>query len=573
MKLRLKPHSKNRFPIGGLLIKSTSPRHWILEIQRIGLPFSGLEIYPIPGLTANSVWGCFVVSGSKNEALIKAQAEQNELVQQVTSNLFIAEKSILYPNLTLAEIQKLFPKNLYVLHPEFGFAELSEPIDYQSFMSVSEAEECVITSPETSFFTPKKIKSFQVITESPEEVLKDLENKVFPKEEGMNDEPLNLLEKGKLQAYQALFSDKPGGGLGGGLSGMLGGLGGAIGSAFPGMGKLGEQMMRDFEELKRRNQEQLDKLMEMLKNDPNEALKYAIPLDSEGTSRGGVGGEMGWLQRWGDFSLFGDNGRSGGSGGGIDLGDRYFELLAQYRATAQQLEAEGEHQKAAFIYMKLLKDFHSAATALENGKHYKEAAVVYLKKVKNKVKAAECYEKGNMILEAIELYKELQNFEKVGDLYVGLNKRKEANSYYQMVANKYITSNQYLKASLIYREKMHDKMKGQDLLLRGWVEYKDAYNCLNNYFVNIEDSKDFKKELDAVFENHVNQKNRELFLRVLTFEYDRRKELSEPIREMAYEAISAQIPSDERIVSFLKNFNRKDKELVKDTIRFKVNRK
>jgi hypothetical protein len=68
-----------------------------------------------------------------------------------------------------------------------------------------------------------------------------------------------------------------------------------------------------------------------------------------------------------------------------------------------------------------LKNAHSAGNALETGEHYQEAASVYLKYANNKNKAAECFEKGSMTMDAIGLYKELNQDEKVGDLYITIH--------------------------------------------------------------------------------------------------------------------------------------------------------
>ena len=130
--------------------------------------------------------------------------------------------------------------------------------------------------------------------------------------------------------------------------------------------------------------------MDLMKNNPEEALKYAIPLDNDNTSRGGDIGEMGWGRRWGNFSLFGNSGIGSGSGGGsLDVGDHFQQLERQYYDTARQLIGEKKYKKAAFIYMKLLRNYHLAASTMEQGKHYEEAATIYLKYNNNKEKAAE----------------------------------------------------------------------------------------------------------------------------------------------------------------------------------------
>jgi Tfp pilus assembly protein PilF len=82
------------------------------------------------------------------------------------------------------------------------------------------------------------------------------------------------------------------------------------------------------------------------------------------------------------------------------------------------------------------------------------------------------------------LYKELNEDEKVGDLYVILNDKVKANKYFEKVIENYKTNFQYVKASLVYKNKIGDCSQAQDLLMEGWRANKDAGKCLNNYFAN-----------------------------------------------------------------------------------------
>jgi hypothetical protein len=64
-------------------------------------------------------------------------------------------------------------------------------------------------------------------------------------------------------------------------------------------------LQQDSEELERRNQKHLDRLMELFKNNTSEALKYVIHFDNEMVSRGNVWGQLTLSKRWMEFSLFG----------------------------------------------------------------------------------------------------------------------------------------------------------------------------------------------------------------------------------------------------------------------------
>ena len=120
---------------------------------------------------------------------------------------------------------------------------------------------------------------------------------------------------------------------------------------------------------------------------------------------------------------------------------------------------------------------------------------------------------------------------------------------------------------------MKDEAAGQATLLEGWRSGKDSFNCLNNYFAGIRDTKQLGHEITTVYKTVVTTVNREIFLKALRYEYHKNNELAEDIKDIAYEIIATGIATNPSIVSELKEFNISDKELLKDTIRFKANRK
>ncbi len=571
MQFQIKPSSNNSYPLKALLLKGDSPVLWLKEIQRMELSLNEVELYPVPGNEANTVWACLVLTPKIDLALIG----MHEQCQQVSGKLYIPEKTTLEPPLMSGEAEKLFSGAVHLFHPEIGLAELPEQLTLRELIELPACQQRLVTRPAPGVYIPRQVRSFQIKPVAAEEVLKNLEEKIFPKREAMPDKPLNISEKGKLALYRSLFkrAKKPGSFTEGSTqkTELMGKLESIFNKLFKGSNKWMEKMQGDYEDLERRNQDQLNKLLELLKNNPREALKYAIPLDEGGGARGGVGGVLGWNMRWLDFSLFSSNAQGGS--GTVDLGERYFELQNQYNNTAIDLIKQGEYQQAAFIYMKLLKNSYKAAEIMEAGKYYQEAAIIYLKHAHNKSKAAECYEKGNMLNEAIELYKELNENEKAGDLYLLMHKNKEANFYFGKSIAVLKDNNKYVKASQVYQYKMGDEQSAQALLVEGWRDNKEAVSCLNTYLENIPDLKQLNHELTNIYHHEVNEQNREQFLQVLQHEFKKQHELAPGIREMAYEIIAAQLAANPSIVSELKSFNRNNKELYKDTFRFNLNRK
>ncbi len=575
MELSIKPSPVNRYPLQGILIRDASAEAWLRAIKAMHLAWADIRIFPVPGITANSIGGCLVLCHGKIDQRLVGK---HELCQLVTSKLLIPERSMLQPALSIHEIETLFPQGLHVFHPEFGLAELSEELDLKALLAEPELRSYHVTRPEKPVFIPGQVKSFQVKPLPPEDVLKQMEENLFPQSEELPKEELTPMERARLSFYEFLYGkDKDGKPVnateGEGHSRLGETLGRMLDSIIPQNSRLSERMQNDFEELKRRNQEEVEKLMELFRNNPEEALKYAVPLDDNHSVRGGERMAFNLSKRWSDFSLANMQVGSGSGSGSIDLSEHYQRLQQQYNETAEDLIKKKEYHKAAFVYMKLLKNTHKAAATLEEGKLYQEAATIWLKHANNKQKAAECYEKGRMIDDAIDLYKELKQDEKVGDLYVSINKRKEANIHYGLVADDYCAKDQYLKAAIIYREKMLNAPGSQNLLLEGWRKEKDAFNCLHNYLSNIDDVKELKREIQTIYTKEMTERNSPVFLQVIKHEYHKHKELEEPIREMAYEIVASQMAHHKSIVNELKEFNKSDTEIHKDLMRFTQRRK
>lgn len=264
----------------------------------------------------------------------------------------------------------------------------------------------------------------------------------------------------------------------------------------------------------------------------------------------------------------------GSSNSSVLLQESIFDKIQrQYRELAEKYEKEKNYKQASYIYLRLLKDHYSAAQVLERGQMYHEAAAVYLKYSKDKYKAAECYEKARAYKEAIKLYAELDEIEKVGDIFLLLNDRKEANKHYFKVIEDYKETSQYVKASLVYKDKINDTAEAQNLLLDGWKSDKDAYNCLNNYFGNIKNTDDLKQEIASIYQNETPDEKQESFLQLMKIEFKKDSGLEDLTKDIAYEIIASKIDLKPDISSELVYFNKANKSISKDIMKFKLHKK
>ncbi|ASK31948.1 hypothetical protein CEY12_18340 [Chryseobacterium sp. T16E-39] len=267
-----------------------------------------------------------------------------------------------------------------------------------------------------------------------------------------------------------------------------------------------------------------------------------------------------------------NSGRRGSSGGSFYLENSLFDRIrSKYEELAEKYIADGDYKKAAKVYMNLLQDNYRAAKTLENGGLYNEAAVIYLKRLNNKSDAAICYEKAKQYRKAIDLYKELEQKEKVGDLYKEMNDIKNAHIYYRMVADDFVENSQMVKASLVYRKKMEMPEEAQKVLLKGWQENKDTFNCLNNYFANIFDHKKLETEIQALY-NETPSDKKLIYLEAMKYEFKKNSSLQLVTRNIAYEIISEKVETHSEIVNELKYFNPDDPLILKDISRYKTGR-
>lgn len=535
------------------MIRGEQLSGWLRQMQAMGISLEEAVLYPVPGETANSVWGCLVALQG-GEAAWPKDPGSNVYCQCIEGRLFLPGNSRLYPQLSVSEFDRLFKDRLHFYHPETGWVQLPEPIQWKEVLVQPAAGLRRVTMPAESVFIPSRATAFYKQSLSPEEALKDLALE-FSRASAKN-RPLSLREKFRLWLLRLL-------------------LGRVRETSDKVRSKWMERLQADLDKLEERNNREVDKLLKLFKKDPIEALKYAIPIDNDGASRGGNAAAFVLSRLWANFSVLGnllegmDGGRGDASGPSARLGHNQVNLLNQeYRNTALMLMQNREYRQAAFVYLRLLKDYHAGADALEKGGYHSEAASIYIKYLDNKVRAAECYEKGQLYGEAIELYKELERDEKVGDLYLAIGKRKEARPWFEKVVAQHLDHQDYFRASLCCRNKLGEPEKAQALLLEGWCKDRDAINCLNAYFAEIQDDRVLERTIDMVYAEETNDKNGEKFLQVLKQQVDR-PGVEQMVRDIAYEIIADRIKADPFISGELQAFNKKDKRLIKDILLYR----
>ncbi|WP_166831241.1 tetratricopeptide repeat protein [Thalassoroseus pseudoceratinae] len=227
-----------------------------------------------------------------------------------------------------------------------------------------------------------------------------------------------------------------------------------------------------------KRQKELSRLMQMLQSDPDQGLRYALPIGGD-APRGVAPPSRRLGERNVDFRL------SGGGGPG-DVWDvsatMQQQLMARYRELADREIRQGRHRRAAYIYAELLGNWALAAATLRSGGYFREAAVVYEERLGNSVDAAACYEEGGHWNEAIAIYKRLGNMEAVGRIYRRLEQHDAADHAYIEAASFYHQNHDYLRSAKLFETELGDPDMALYVLQDGWLSSVQARECLKETF-------------------------------------------------------------------------------------------
>ena len=222
------------------------------------------------------------------------------------------------------------------------------------------------------------------------------------------------------------------------------------------------QMQQWSEALEARRNASVNRLLEMLATNPDDGLKYAIPMSDVDAMRGmGKAGSELVARDW----------RSADSGGGdawsvnADLRSR---LLIQYRQLALRELKNGRFERAAFIYAHLMGDYSSAANALEQGKLYRSAAVIYRDRLGHQRKAAELFRLAGDFDETLILYKTMGMHLEAGDLYRELDQNEKAVEAYRCHVENCFSRSRWCDAADTLVGKLDATEEALVMLQRNW---------------------------------------------------------------------------------------------------------
>ena len=551
MKLSLTATEHAAGKIAAAFIRGNSPGDWLREIDAWQVDARSLTCYVLPeSLQSISAAGLFVIF---LEGKIPAAALIRQPYQALANKLFIPLHASLQPQTQTDELKRLLLWEVSVFHPTIGLVgfEFSDCLELPALLRFPPRTEknwsCAIPGLPPS----PKLNRISIAESSPEELIDALNNEIERKPlDEIKDKDEKSTPGSRLKDSLARGALKGGvlitkmlKGSPSGNSGGAGGGGSAGSDGSPGwFDRLDNWMHSKLDDLEKKRENELKRLLRLFDENSDEALKYALPLSSPYFNRGTSSPSSRLGKRDINFNL----GLLGGRGAADywDVGNYYSDLRTKYLNAARRETDAGNFKRAAYIYAQLLGDFSSAANVLVQGKFYRDASAIYQKHLNNKAAAAGCLENGGLLLEAIDLYIELGKAEKAGDLYRKLGQEEQALKQYEQCVAQSLSANDYLEAARITEDKVKAPAQAKELLLQGWTHASQAGSCLLRYFEKTaEDGQSLSREIRSIYTLRTPRTKRTELLHVLSrlARPAQDPEVAQTSRDIAYEIIGAQL--------------------------------
>lgn len=569
MKLSLQLHSSPRGAIQAAFLRGSDPQHWLGTLQSWGIPLSDLEAYAVPQSKSDlQVAGLLLI---QRQGHFPAQLDLQEPYRCIGQALLIPQYADIQPQVAEEEWKTLLIYDWHFFHPGIGMVGFnhSDRVNLADLLTYPAPLEQDWSLAQPSPPSAPALRQISVVQPKVEDI--------FAQVQGVGDKDLKDLGKNKpspedgkdirstlLSSLEKLLNQRPNL-REGETQGWLGKM----------LDRLEMRISQILADLQKQRESEIDRLLKLYQDDPEEALRYSIPLDSPYEGRG-IAPPSGLLGRNNapDFNLGGLN--TGGPRDNWNLdAQRQIALRQQYLRLANQKIADGDYRKAAYIHAHLLGDFHTAANVLEQGKHFYEAAILYRDHLKDRQRAAQCFEKGGLYTEAIDLYLELGQKEKAGDLYVHIDQWAEAEKLYQSCVDEALKTSNYLEAARIFEHKLKDQNEAKASLLKGWHHKLNPTTCLNRYFDFFQQAShtEFDAEVQGIYQTQCKPSQRNAFMEVLKEigkNKQRRTELPYT-REIVYQIVSDELKHDNLShIGMLETFTPKDRLLSGDVSRYEV---
>lgn len=467
-------------------------REWLQELMAWDCPHRQVQVLPLPTSPSNRApCAALMVAPTSVAAGPKCVPYHCR-----ANRLYLPSEGSIWPPVTDAELHVLLQDRIYVWEPQSGLAafEPSPWLRPDQLLQPPDSEGGAwLPAPEAVTLAPRVIALAALLPPDSDEAVQAGQEDI-----GQDTDKAGGLPRSEQESKPGAMgaASTKGKQLAAGAAKMAAGM--LPGSWAERLGAWADQRRQEVDRTVEADQNrEVERLMKIMEENPDEGLKYAPPLASDMAHRGETPGGGSLAPRDTNFSL----GRLGGSGPAQSWSvsnANYFRLKSQYRNAANRELALKRYRRAAYIFAELLGDFRAAAGALTAGKHYRDAAALYAQKLNSPREAASCLERGGLLSEAIELYVELEQFEKAGDLYMQLDQPDAARRQYLAAVDKLNTSaqTQPLTIAKLQLEKLQEREAAMQTLWDAWPNGARAKECTAMWFrLAAEDQENLKQEM------------------------------------------------------------------------------
>ncbi len=172
---------------------------------------------------------------------------------------------------------------------------------------------------------------------------------------------------------------------------------------------------------------------------------------------------------------------------------------------------------------------------------------------------------------AIELYTELELYEKAGDLYIKTGKRKEAFRVYEIELEKKMKRSNFYDAAQFAQHKLLSIDRAQDIYLQGWESNFHSKKCLSEYFNNLSTDEEAIENATRLSKGIDDNNKKYDFVDVLANQI-RTREKNDELKDIAYEFVAQELENNYRFMDQIQLLEPKNTEIKKDTFRYKLGR-
>lgn len=571
MQLSIRYTGNNGLPVQAACISGSDPAEWLREISRWGISPDDLACYIFPESIHTDLAGGLFVLFRKNKHTTGLLFK--EPYTRIGSKLYIPADARLWPAIDGYELDESLSWECQMFHSQAGLIGFEEKdrVDLEDLLDPGNAiaGNWSFAHPGTPTSPPlKEIRVEQPVSD----IINEIKNEI--RAEPLDDIPLSkeeetglvsrLMDRLKMAVLWILgrilfllMKIIPASPVSNGEEGVL--------------NKAERWLAETMNDLQKKRNKELNRLLRLFEQDSDEAIRYAIPLDSPDLHRGLAKPSDKLGRRNINFNPFGRT--SAGPADFWDVGDYYNDLRNKYLNTALLEMERKNYKKAAYIYAELLADFKTAAAALQKGGFYREAAAVYQSRLNNKAAAAECLKSGGLYLEAIAIYKELFQIEEAGDLYAGMHDEVNARDCWEQAVTRKLEQMDHLDAARVVTKKLHDPDRAMEILAEGWRRSHQGEACLQAYMdLSLEKGPaDTRQRLQDLYGLSMERQKRVSLFNILDYIRSRHtdEQLTDATRELAYTIVHEEAEQGNlHLLPQLKNFISADRLFASDASRY-----